>query len=65
MEKLGFDAHIYDGHSQPNRRIKFEITEDHKWHVVIYIDGVHFDTYGLNTEKEIFDLMRKYQTGEE
>jgi hypothetical protein len=72
MEKLAFDIQVFDGYSQPNRHFSFEITEDYegdKWHIVIFekvndkSPYEHIDTVGVNTEKEVFDLIRQYHEG--
>ena len=80
MEKLAFDIQVFDGYSQPNRHFSFEITEDHDgdWRIVIFeknksLPGSsfieeapyeHIDSVIVNTEKEVFDLIREYHEGE-
>jgi len=71
MEKLAFDVQVVDGYSQPNRHFTFEITEDHEgdWRIVIFekVDDEapyeHIDSLIVNTEKEVFDLIRQYDEG--
>ena len=64
------NIHIH-GYSQPNRHFSFEITEDYDgdWRIVIFekVDDEapyeHIDSVIVNTEKEVFDLIRQYHEG--
>jgi hypothetical protein len=71
MENMAFDIQVFDGYSQPNRHFSFEITEDYEgdWRIVIFekVDNEapyeHIDSVIVNTEKEVFDLIRQYDEG--
>ena len=41
--------------------MRLEVTEDYeddKFHVVVFIDGEHWDTVGLNTGNELLEYIR-------
>ena len=49
---------------------EIDITENYegdKWHVVVYkkdtLPYEHYETVGLNNEKEVFDYLRKLKEG--
>ena len=59
MDNLAFDIQL--PLTKDKEKIRLEVTEDYeddKFHVVVFIDGEHWDTVGLNTGNELLEYIR-------
>jgi hypothetical protein len=59
MDNLAFDIQL--PLTKDKEKIRLEVTEnyeDDKFHVVVFIDGEHWDTVGLNTGNELLEYIR-------
>ena len=59
MDNLAFDIQLHL--TKDKEKIRLEVTEDYeddKFHVVVFIDGEHWDTVGLNTGNELLEYIR-------
>ena len=51
--------------TKDKEKIRLEVTEDYegdKFHVVVFIDGEHWDTVGLNNGNEFFKYLSTFST---
>ena len=59
MDNLAFDIQL--PLTKDKEKMRLEVTEDYeddKFHVVVFIDGEHWDTVGLNTGNELLEYIR-------
>ena len=59
MDNLAFDIQL--PLTKDKEKIRLEVTEDYeddKFHVVVFIDGEHWDTVGLNPGNELLEYIR-------
>jgi hypothetical protein len=61
MENLCFDVQL--PLTKNKEKIRLEVTEDYeddKFHVVVFIDGEHWDTVGLHNGNEFFKYLSTF-----
>lgn len=64
MENLCFDVQL--PLTKNKEKIRVEVTEDYegdKFHVVVFIEGEHWDTVGLNNGNEFFKYLTTFVEG--
>ena len=58
MNDLSFDIDV----QRDKGSMRFEVTENyegHKYHVVIFVDGEHWQTQGVNTGNQLLALIKR------